>query len=355
MTSAPQELFMWFWHVPAPDEALLISGSKHQQSDTGFRIVIGRGSFVLPIKQKARILSLALREAEIVEDCATSQGIHLNVRAVAAFKIGDDPASIAAAARRFLPAQNRMGEIVGPMLAGHLRSIIGGVTVEQIITERGRVTQEIKKRSRAEMERLGIVVDALEIQEIEDTSGYISNLAAPHAAAVARQARIAQADADLEASEREREVAELRAQYERDLEIKRAGYLAETEKAKAEAVQAGPLTKARASQEVAEQQMVLARRQADIAALRLDAEVRQAADAEAYKRRALAEADRDQARFAADAEAYRMLAIARAETQAAKSSAEPAMIAENPDQGRRVRLRQRRDVSVVEQPAARRG
>jgi len=269
---------MLFWYVPAPDEALLISGSKRQHLDTGFRIVTGRGSFVLPIKQKARILSLALREAEIVEDCITSQGIHLNVRAVTAFKVGDDLASIAAAARRFLSAQNRMEEIVGPMLAGHLRSIIGGVTVEQIITEGGRVTQEIKKRSRAEMERLGIVVDALEIQEIEDTSGYIGNLAAPHAAAVARQARIAQADADLEASEREREVAELRAQYERDLELKRAGYLAETEKARAEAAQAGPLTKARASQEVAEQEMVLARRQADIAALRLDAEVRQVAD-----------------------------------------------------------------------------
>jgi len=348
---------MLFWYVPAPDEALLITGSKHQRPDTGFRIVTGRGSFVLPIKQKARILSLALREVEIGEDCTTSQGVQLKVRAVAAFKIGDDPASIAAAACRFLPAQNRMEEIVGPMFAGHLRSIIGGVTVEQIITERGRVTQEIKKRSRAEMERLGIVVDALEIREIEDTSGYIGNLAAPHAAAVARQARIARADADLEATEREREVAELRAQYQRDLEIKRAGYLAETEKAKAEAAQAGPLTRARASQEVADQEMVLARRQAEIATLRLEAEVRQAADAEAYRRRALAEADRDQARFAADAEAYRMIAIARAETQAAKTNAEPAMPAENPDQGRRVRLRQRRvgEVSVLEQSATRRG
>jgi uncharacterized membrane protein YqiK len=348
---------MLLWYVPAPDEALLISGSKHERPDMEFRIVTGHGSFVLPIKQKARVLSLALREVEIVEDCLTSQGIHLNVRSVAAFKIGNDPASIAGAARRFLSAQNRMGEIVGALLAGHLRSVIGGVTVEQMITERDQVTQEIKKRSRAEMERLGVVVDALEIQEIEDTSGYISNLAAPHAAAVARQARIAQANADLEASEREREVAELKAQYERDLEIKRAGYLSETQQAKAEATQAGPLTEARASQEVAEQQMVVAQRQAEITALRLDTEVRQAADAEAYRRRALAEADRDQAKFAADAEAYRTITVARAETQAAKISAEPAMPAEDQDQGRRVRLRQRRagEVSVIEQPAARRG
>src|SRR5215469_1693322 len=198
---------MWLWRVPAPDEALLISGSKHQWQDTGFRIVTGRGCFVMPVKHKARIFSLALREVEIVQDCLTSQGIRLNVRAVAAFKIGNDPQSIADAASRFLSGQTRLEEIVGPMLAGHLRSVIGGFTVEQIITERDRVIQEIKQRSRAEMERLGIVVDALEIQEIEDASGYISNLAAPHAAAAAKQARIAQADADLEASEREREVA----------------------------------------------------------------------------------------------------------------------------------------------------
>ena len=80
---------MFFWHVPAPNEALLISGSKRQAQDTQFRIVTGHGSFVLPVKQKARILALALREAEIVEDCVTNQGIRLKVRAVAVFKVGE--------------------------------------------------------------------------------------------------------------------------------------------------------------------------------------------------------------------------------------------------------------------------
>ena len=326
---------MLLWYIPSPDEALLISGSNRQQPETGFRIVTDRRAFVLPIKQKARVLSLALREVEIVEDCITSQGIALNVRAIAALRIGDDPASIASAARRFLSAQDRIEEVAGRVLAGNLRAAIGGVTVEQIITDRDRMTQETRKRSRAELEKLGIVVDALEIQEIEDTSGYISNLAAPHAAAVARQARIARADADLEACEREREVAELKAEYERDLELKRAGYLAETQQAKAEAAQAGPRTEVRVSQEVAEQQMALVQRQAEIAALRLDAEVRQAADAEAY----------------------RMLTVARAETQVAKIGTEPAAPAEDQGQGRRVRLRQRRvdGVSVLEQPVTRHG
>src|SRR5258708_11024951 len=163
---------MLFWHVPAPNEALLISGSKRRRDDAQFRIVTGHGALVLPVKQKARVLSLALCESEIVEDCITNQGIRLNVRAVAAFKVGDDPASIANAARRFLSEQDRMEVLVGRVFAGHLRSIVGGLTVEQIIRERDRVAQEVKDRSHAEMEKLGIGLDGLEIQRTEHRTGY---------------------------------------------------------------------------------------------------------------------------------------------------------------------------------------
>ncbi len=307
---------MFFWRVPAPNEALLISGSKRRRDATQFRIVTGHGSFVLPVKQKARVLSLALQEAEIVEDCITKQGIRLNVRAVAAFKVGDDPASIANAARRFLSEQDRMEVLVGRVFAGHLRSIVGGLTVEQIIRERDRVAQEVKDGSHAEMEKLGIVVDALEIQEIEDATGYIENLAAPHAAAVASQARIARAQADQEAAQRELAVAAMKAQYERDTEIKKAGFLAETEQAKAHAGQAGPLAEAIATQEVIEQQTALARREADLAAQRLEAAVRRPADAEAYRKRTIAEADRDQAKLSAEGEAFRKRELAVAEADA---------------------------------------
>src|SRR5215467_7991296 len=257
---------MLLWRVPAPNEALLISGSKRRGEETQFRIVTGHGSLVLPVKQRARMLSLALREAEIIEDCITNQGIKLNVRAVAAFKVGDDPVSIANAARRFLSEQDKMEDLVGRIFAGHLRSIVGGLTVEQIIRERDRVAQEVKDGSHAEMEKLGIVVDALEIQEIEDGTGYINNLAAPHAAAVASQARIAQAQADQEAAQRELEVAAMKAQYERDLAIRQAGFQAESEEAKARAGQAGPLAQAQASQEVIASQTQLAVRQAELAA-----------------------------------------------------------------------------------------
>src|SRR3954454_4368765 len=126
-----KERTMLFWHVPAPNEALLISGSKRRKDATQFRIITGHGSFVVPVIRKARRLSLALRESEIAEECITNQGIRLHVRAVAAFKVGDDPASIANAARRFLSEQDRMEILVGRVFAGHLRSIVGGLTVEQ--------------------------------------------------------------------------------------------------------------------------------------------------------------------------------------------------------------------------------
>src|SRR5262249_15001310 len=313
---------MLFWHVPAPNEALLISGSKRRATDTQFRIVTGHGCFVMPVKQKARILSLALRETEIHEACVTIQGIRLTVQAVAAFKIGDDAVSIANAARRFLTEQERLEERVGRIFAGHLRSIVGALTVEEIIKERDRVAQEVKDGSHAEMEKLGIVVDALQIQEIEDATGYINNLAAPHAAAAASQARIAKSKADLEATERELAAQATKAQYERDMSIKQAGYLAETQEAKARAEQAGPLAEAESKQRVIQQQTALAQHQAELAAQRLEAEVRRPADAEAYRTRTLAEAGRDQARFTTEAEAHRKRQIAEADRDQAKLAAE---------------------------------
>jgi uncharacterized membrane protein YqiK len=333
---------MLFWHVPAPNEALLISGSKRHKDATQFRIVTGHGSFVVPVKQRARKLSLALREAEIAEECITNQGIRLHVRAVAAFKVGDDPASIANAARRFLSEQDKMEMLVGRVFAGHLRSIIGGLTVEQIIRERDRVAQEIKDGSHSEMEKLGIVVDALEIQEIEDGSGYISNLSAPHAAAAASQARIAKARSDLEATERELDAQGMKAQYERDMAIKQAGYLAETQQAKARAEQSGPLAEAEAKQRVIQQQTALAQHEAALAAQRLEAGVRRPADAEAYKTRTLAEANRDQARFSTEAEAFRKRHLAEADRDQARLAAEAdayrqTTLAESEAQATRVR------------------
>jgi flotillin len=298
-----------FWMLPAPNEALIVSGSRSGDAAAQFRIVTGHGCIVIPVKQKARFLSLSLRETEIAEECITTQGIRLHVRAIAAFKVGDDPISIANAARRFLAEQDRMEELVGRIFAGHLRSIIGSLTVEEIIRERDRLAQEVKDGSHGEMEKLGIVVDSLQIQEIEDASGYINNIAAPHAAAIASLARIAAARADQEAAQREQEAAALRAQYLRDTEIKQAGFAAETEQAKA---RAAPLAEAQASQDVIAQQTHLAELEAELTAKRLESQVRRPADAEAYKTRTIADAERDKVKAETEAEAFRQRALAEA-------------------------------------------
>ncbi|MDX6213137.1 MAG: flotillin, partial [Frankiales bacterium] len=260
--------------------------------------------------------------AEIAEECVTTQGIRLRIRAVAAFKIGDDNASIANAARRYLAEQDRMEELVGRIFAGHLRSNIGSLTVEEIIRERDRLAQEVKDGSHGEMEKLGIVVDSMLIQEIEDASGYINNLAAPHATAVASLARIAAAKADQEATQREQEAAALRAEYVRNTEIKQAGFAAEVQEAHARAAQAGPLAEARASQEVIEQQTALAERAAQLTAKQLESEVRRPADAEAYRQRTLAEASRDTIKLQTEAEAYKQRALAEAHRDTTKLNVE---------------------------------
>lgn len=303
---------MLLWQVPAPDQALLISGSKHKDAATQFRIVTGHGAFVLPLKQKARYLSLALREAELAEECVTTQGIPLRLRAVAIFKVGDDSSSIANAARRFLAEQDRMEELCGRIFAGHLRSIVGALTVEEIIRERDKVAQEVKDASHTEMEKLGIVVDGLQIQEIEDPTEYIKNLAAPHAAAVASAARIAAAERDQEAAEKEQMAERAKAQFARETAIAKAKIEAEVQRAHAEAGQAGPLAEAKATQAVIAEQTMLAERQSALTDKRLESEVRRPADAEAYKQRTLAEAARDTTKLGTEADAFQQRTMAEA-------------------------------------------
>lgn len=303
---------MLFWNVPAPDEALLISGSKRAGGESQFRIVTGHGAFVLPIFRQAQRLSLALREASIDEQCVSQQGIPLKLRAVAVFKIGDDPASIANAARRFVANQNDMDELCGRIFAGHLRSIVGSLTVEDIIRERDRVAQEVKEGSHTEMEKLGIIVDALQIQEIEDPTGYVTNLAAPHAAAVASAARIAAAQRDQEAAQAEQQAERQKNEYIRETSIAKAKIDAEVRQAEAAAAQAGPLAEAKATQDVIAEQTALAQRTAALTEQRLESEIRRPADAEAYRQRTLAEADRDSTKLGTEAEAYKQRSLAEA-------------------------------------------
>ncbi|MFF8352122.1 SPFH domain-containing protein [Streptomyces chartreusis] len=327
-------LFKMMWRVAEPNEALVISGSKHRteglEEGMGFRIVTGRGTLVLPGVQAVRKLSLDLNETELHVDCVTHQGIPLKVRGVVIFKVGDDFVSIANAARRFLDQQKLMSERVHNVFAGHLRSIVGGLTVEDMIRDRDKLTGQTRAACGTEMEKLGLIVDSLQIHEIEDPTGYIQNLAAPHAAAVQRDARIAQAEANRLATEAEQQNYARMAEATRDSEILQAGYQAERDKAGAKARQAGPLADAAARQEVVVQETRVAELEAHRREQQLQADVRKPADAQAYEKRTLAEAERDarisaaearakETELAAAAEATRVKAAAGAEAEATKT------------------------------------
>jgi uncharacterized membrane protein YqiK len=280
-----------------------------------------------------RRLSLDLRQAELAIECVTHQGIPLGIRGVVIYKVGDDYASIANAARRFLDQQAEMDHRVHNVFAGHLRAIVGNMTVEEMIRDREKLTQLTRESSGIEMEKLGLIVDSLQVQEIDDPSGYITNLARPHAAAVQREARIAQAGADREATEREQEADAMKAAARRESLIKQAGYQAEIDQAAAQAKQAGPLAEATARQEVVQQETKVAELEAQREEQRLQATVRKPADAKAYEQVTLSKAERD-ARVAqaeakrqeveldAAANATKVKVTAEAEAERVKVSAE---------------------------------
>jgi flotillin len=295
---------MFGYRVPAPDEAMLISGAKAASDGTPFKVVTGHGAFVTPFIRQASFLTLAMRESEVAEQCVTTQGIALQVTAVIAFKVGNDSESIVNAAQRFLSDQDQMTILTGRIFAGHLRSIIGSMTVEEIVTERQKLATEVLDGSKAEMAKMGLIVDSLQIQSIDDMGmGYIEAMAAPHNAAIQRQAKIAQAQADQAAAEAQQASQRKQAEYQRETAVVQAKYKAEVDKAQAEAGQSGPLASANSQREVIDAQTELAQRQGELRQQQLVAEVVKPAEADAERVRVLAKADAERMTIQAEAAA----------------------------------------------------
>ncbi len=292
------------YRVPRPDEAMLISGGKYGKNGAPFRVVTGHGALVLPFVRKVNFLTLSMCESEVTETCVTKQGIALNVRAVIAFKVGNDEESVVNAGQRFLSDQDQMSTLTGRIFSGHLRSIIGSMTVEEIVTERQKLATEVLDGSKAEMAKIGLTVDSLQIQSIDDMNiGYIEAMAAPHNAAIQRQAQIAQAQANQAAAEAQQQSQRAQAEYGRQTAVVQAQYKAEVDRAQAQAAQAGPLSQAQAQMEVLAAQAELAKRQAELRERQLVAEVIKPAEAEAEKVQILARADAQRVTMQAEAAA----------------------------------------------------
>ena len=348
---------MFGYRVPEPDEAMLVSGGKGA-AGAPFRVITGHGSFVLPVFRKARFLSLSMAESEVTELCVSRQGISLNVRAVIAFKVGNDTESIVNAGQRFLSDQSQMATLVGRIFAGHLRSIVGSMTVEEIVTERQRLAEGILDASKDEMAKIGLIVDSFQIQSIDDMKlGYIQAMAAPHNAAIQRQAKIAQAQADQAAAEADQQSQRAQAQYVRETTIVQAQLAAEVSAAKAKADQDAAEADQQAARAKAEFQ-----RQTNVVQAQYDSEV---AIAKAKANQAAAEAEQEsqraQAEFArktsvvkakaraevdrADSEASQSGPLAKATAQREVLAAETELAVRNAD------LRQQQLVAEVVKPA----
>jgi len=135
---------------------------------------------------------------------------------VIAFKVGNDQESIVNAGQRFLSDQDQMSVLTGRIFAGHLRSIIGSMTVEELVTERQKLATEVLDGSAAEMAKIGLTIDSLQIQSIDDMKlGYIAAMAAPHNAVIQQKAAIAQAQSNQLAAQAQQESQRQQAEYPR--------------------------------------------------------------------------------------------------------------------------------------------
>lgn len=324
---------MLFYYIAEANEALIITGARAHSGKTGdvggpegagFKIVVGKGAWVLPVFQKARRLGLQAHTTTIQDTCVTKQGIPVTVRGVVVFKVGDDFASISNAARRFLENEADMDDKVHNVFAGHLRSIIGGMTVEEIIGERHRLAEETRQSSETEMQKLGLIIDSLQIQEVDDPTGYIENLAAPHQAAAAASARIAQADRNREATEKEQAAAAEMARATSDSQVRQADLVAKSEAAQATATQAGPRAQAQARMAVVEQETRVAELEAARTEQQLLVEVVRPAEAKREATIANAQADQKRVELEAQAQASatKVRAVADAEAKRVNGVAE---------------------------------
>lgn len=284
-----------------PEEALIITGRRGR-----FRVVRNGGAFVLPFVEKVSPVPLTAMSVPFeTESIMSKEGIPLTLAGQAIFKVGDTEEMIVAAATRFKGEQAKeLTEQVRQMLEGHVRSIGGSMTPEDIYRDRQGFLKRISEQSEPELRRLGLQLDVLTLSDVRDSVGYLGALGQSRTAEVKRDARMGQAEAerdarikevttkqDAETRTAETEVAIANAQADRDR--KKADFRASVAAKEAEADQAGPKASAQAQQEVVQQQTILATRHAEQTRQQLIADVVRPAEAAAEKVRIDAAAKKD--------------------------------------------------------------
>jgi len=250
----------------SPNAVAVLSGRKRTLPDgrvVGYRMVRGGAALRIPLLEKVEYLHLNVMTIPLeIRRAYTLKGVPVSVKAVANVKIRGDDTSLQASAERFLGmTHDEVQKVIFQTLEGHLRSILGTLTVEEVNSDRQSFAQKLTSEAAVDLEKMGIGVDVLTIQEISDEEGYLDALGKRRTAEVKRDATIGEAEAHrdakiksaqaLQEGEQAKFVAEAEiAQASRDFEIRQAQYQAEIETEKARASQAGPLSEATARQSV---------------------------------------------------------------------------------------------------------
>jgi flotillin len=237
-----------------PNEALIVYGFR------GPRVIKGHGTVIFPMVENCRELSLELMSFDVApqQDLYTKQGVAVTVEAVAQIKVRSDQASILTAAEQFLtkPPQQREA-LIRLVMEGHLRGIIGQLTVEQIVKEPEMVGDRMRGTCADDMTKMGLEVISFTIKEVRDKNEYISNMGRPDVARIKRDAEMATADAERDTAikratalresavakaqaDQERVIAETasqtrQAEAQRDLDIKKAEYAEQSRRQQAQA------------------------------------------------------------------------------------------------------------------------
>jgi flotillin len=353
-----------------PNQVLVVSGKRHTHiaadgtaKEIGFRLRKGGGTFVYPILEKIDILSLELLTIDVqTPEVYTSRGVPVKVDGVAQIKIKGDDVSIFTAAEQFLSkSTDEIKNVAMQTLEGHLRAILGTMTVEEIYQNRDAFAQKVQEVAAGDMANMGLGIVSFTIRDIRDTQGYLDALGKPRIAQVKRDAQIAQAEADrdamikssqaTQAGQEAKFVADTKiAEAQRDYQSNVAQYQAAVNQKKAEAdlaydlqkYKTGQLVKAEEVQvniiekqkQIELQEQEIKRRQKE-----LEATIQKPADAERYKVETLANATRYQleteatgaasaakAKGFAAADVAKATGVAEAEANKARGLAEAAVI-----------------------------
>jgi flotillin len=322
-----------------PNEVLIVSGMKTKTPDgrvAGFRVKKGGGTFVWPVLEKAETLSLELMTIDVKTPSVYAiNGVPIRVDGVAQIKVKGEETAIRTAAEQFLSkTPHEIMQIAHQTLEGHLRAIIGKLTVEELYKDRDKFAQSVQNESATDFANMGLQIVSFTIKEVQDDQGYLEALGKPRIAQVKRDAMIGQAEADRDATIKSSEAHQLAqaarytaeaqvAESQRDYQMKNADYQAAVNQRKAESDLAYDLQKFKSQQAVKVEEMkvldIEKERQIEIRQKELMATIQKPAEAERFRVQQMAEASKFQQIAAAEAQALAAQNIGRGDAEAIRA------------------------------------